>query len=72
MLNLKRALENDRLLRSLTGLNRKAFDELSQVFDTVYQETLQTSQRWRTQSEITERGSQTVLHLVLLQVLSHI
>lgn len=41
MLNLNRALENDRLLRSLTGLNRKAFDELCKVFDRVYQETLQ-------------------------------
>ncbi len=27
MINLHRALNNDRLLRALTGLNRKAFDE---------------------------------------------
>ena len=42
MLNINRALENDRLLRALTGLNRKAFDELCEVFDAVYQETLQS------------------------------
>jgi DDE superfamily endonuclease/Helix-turn-helix of DDE superfamily endonuclease len=41
MLNFDRALKNERLLRALTGLNRKAFDELCKVFSTVYQETLQ-------------------------------
>jgi DDE superfamily endonuclease/Helix-turn-helix of DDE superfamily endonuclease len=41
MLNIARALENDRLLRALTGLNRKAFDELCQIFAAVYQESLQ-------------------------------
>lgn len=42
MLNLQRALENDRLLKALTGLNRQAFDELCEVFGSVYQETLQS------------------------------
>lgn len=42
MLNIQRALENDRLLRALTGLNRQAFDELCEVFGRVYQETLQS------------------------------
>lgn len=37
MLNIERALTNDRLLRALTGLNRQAFDELCEVFDAVYQ-----------------------------------
>lgn len=37
MLNIERALETERLLRALTGLNRKAFDELCEVFDAVYQ-----------------------------------
>lgn len=41
MLNINRALENDRFLRALTGLNRKAFDELCEVFETVYQEQLE-------------------------------
>jgi hypothetical protein len=31
MLNINRALENDRLLRTLTGLNRKAFDQLCEI-----------------------------------------
>lgn len=47
MLNIYRALENDRLLRSLTGLNRKAFDELCEVFSAVYQETLQSDPKPR-------------------------
>ncbi|MGG6266030.1 hypothetical protein ACQ4M3_18370 [Leptolyngbya sp. AN03gr2] len=33
MLNLKRALNQDRLLRALTGLNRKAFDALLPSFE---------------------------------------
>lgn len=41
MLNIQRALENDRLLRALTGLNQKAFNELCEVFGAVYQETLE-------------------------------
>ena len=42
MLNLKRALKNDRLLKALTGLNRKAFDELCKAFGEGYQAFLQT------------------------------
>jgi hypothetical protein len=42
MLNITRALNNDRLIRALTGLNRKAFDELCVVFGPVYEESLQT------------------------------
>jgi DDE superfamily endonuclease/Helix-turn-helix of DDE superfamily endonuclease len=41
MLNVDRALNNDRLLRAMTGLNRKAFNELCQVFGEVYEERLQ-------------------------------
>jgi len=47
MLNISRALANDRLLRALTGLNRKAFDELCEVFATVYQATLQSDPKPR-------------------------
>ena len=32
MLNLQQALKSDRLLRGLTGLNRKAFEELKSTF----------------------------------------
>jgi len=41
MLNIDRALENERLLRALTGLNRNAFDKLCEVFEVVYQEQLE-------------------------------
>ncbi len=47
MLNIYRALENDRLLRALTGLNRKAFDDLCEVFSEVYQETLRSDPKPR-------------------------
>ena len=33
MLNLQRVLGGDRLLRALTGLNRKAFEELKLAFE---------------------------------------
>jgi len=32
MLDVQRALQNDRRLRALTGLNRKAFEELKSTF----------------------------------------
>lgn len=38
MLNLQRALKNDRTLRALTGLNRKAFEQLKPVFAQVLAE----------------------------------
>ena len=41
MLNITRALNNDRLIRALTGLNRKAFDELCVLFAPVYEASLQ-------------------------------
>jgi hypothetical protein len=37
MLNLERALNQDRLLRALTGLNRKAFDALLPDFEQAYE-----------------------------------
>lgn len=37
MLNLERALNQDRLLRALTGLNRKAFDALLPSFEQAYE-----------------------------------
>ena len=47
MLNLTRALNNDRLIRALTGLNRKAFDALCVAFDPVYEESLQAASKPR-------------------------
>jgi hypothetical protein len=47
MLNINRALENDRLLRALTGLNRKAVDELCEVFEVVYQESIESESKPR-------------------------
>jgi hypothetical protein len=39
VLNLQRALKSDRLLRALTGLNRKAFEELKSTFAQVLANT---------------------------------
>jgi hypothetical protein len=47
MINLQRALTNDRLLRSLTGLNRKAFDALLPAFTSAWQAELQAQVRNR-------------------------
>jgi DDE superfamily endonuclease/Helix-turn-helix of DDE superfamily endonuclease len=47
MLNINRALENDRLQRALTGLNRKAFDKLCEVFEVVYQESIESDTKPR-------------------------
>jgi hypothetical protein len=47
MLNINRALVNDLLLRALTGLNRKAFDELCEVFKVVYQESIESDTKLR-------------------------
>ncbi|WP_421658095.1 hypothetical protein [Leptothermofonsia sp. ETS-13] len=38
MLNLDRILQNDRLLRAMTGLNRKAFEKLLPSFSEAYQQ----------------------------------
>ena len=48
MLDINRVLKEDRLLRALTGLNRKAFDELSQGFEIVLnQEAIAKKQKPR-------------------------
>jgi DDE superfamily endonuclease/Helix-turn-helix of DDE superfamily endonuclease len=51
VLNIDRALNNDRLLRAMTGLNRKAFHELCQVFGEVYQEKLQVTAQPRKRAQ---------------------
>ncbi|WP_293071272.1 MULTISPECIES: transposase family protein, partial [unclassified Okeania] len=47
MLNIERALKQDRLLRALTGLNRKAFESLLKSFHQIYQQTLLEKPRQR-------------------------
>jgi hypothetical protein len=42
MLELERILKQDRLLRALTGLNRKAFDALLPSFAQAYWQSLAT------------------------------
>jgi hypothetical protein len=37
MLNLERILESDRLMRAMTGLNRKAFEQLLPSFSEAYE-----------------------------------
>ena len=40
MLDLERILKQDRLIRAITGLNRKAFEGLLPSFTTAYQQSL--------------------------------
>ncbi len=47
MLNVERALKQDRLLRALTGLNRKAFESLLKSFNQIYEQTLLEKPRQR-------------------------
>lgn len=47
MLHIQRVLNQDRLLRALTGLNRKAFDALLATFSPVYEQTRQAQLRQR-------------------------
>jgi len=47
MLNIERALKQDRLLRALTGFNRKAFDALLSTFNAVYEQSLLQQPRQR-------------------------
>lgn len=47
MLNIQRVLQQDRLLRSLTGLNRKAFDALLPGFEEAYENSQPNKPRQR-------------------------
>jgi hypothetical protein len=47
MLNIERALKQDRLVRALTGLNRKALDALLPAFSSVYDQQLLQHARQR-------------------------
>jgi hypothetical protein len=39
MLNLERILQNNRMMRAMTGLNRKAFEELVPSFSEAYRQS---------------------------------
>jgi hypothetical protein len=47
MLNIERALKQDRLLRAMTGLNRKAFDALLPTFSVIYDQQVLQQPRQR-------------------------
>ena len=47
MLDIGRVLNQNRLLRALTGLNLKAFDELVAAFSPPYEQIRQTQPRQR-------------------------
>ncbi|GGA50075.1 transposase family protein [Okeania sp. KiyG1] len=47
MLNIERALKQDRLLRALTGLNHKAFESLLKSFNQIYEQALHSKPRQR-------------------------
>ena len=41
MLNIERALKNERLLRALTGMNCQSFEKLLVAFSSTYQQAQQ-------------------------------
>ena len=45
MLNLEQAIKQDRLLRALTGMNRKAFESLLLIFTEVYEQSREQKPR---------------------------
>lgn len=47
MLKIERVIRQDRLLRALTGLNKKAFESLLSTFQQQYQQSLQSKSRTR-------------------------
>jgi hypothetical protein len=50
MLNLERILNQDRLIRAMTGLNRKAFEELLPSFTEAYEQSLLKQEKERLRS----------------------
>lgn len=47
MLDIERTLKQERLLRALTGLNRKAFDAKQPTFSEIYEQTCRSQPRQR-------------------------
>jgi hypothetical protein len=50
MLNLERILSQDRLMRAMTGLNLKAFEELLPSFAEAYEQSLLKQEKERLRS----------------------
>jgi hypothetical protein len=50
MLNLEHILNQDRLMRAMTGLNRKAFEKLLPSFTEVYEQSLVKQEKERLRS----------------------
>jgi len=48
MIDLEKILKQDRQIRAMTGLNRKAFESLLPSFEEAYQQMLEKKRRWRT------------------------
>ncbi|MEO0012446.1 MAG: hypothetical protein RLZZ535_835 [Cyanobacteriota bacterium] len=48
MLKIEQVVKQDRLLRALTELNKKAFESLVATFEQQYQQSLQSADRKRT------------------------
>lgn len=77
MLHIERALKQDRLLRAMTGLNRKAFDALLPTFSGIYEQEVLQQPRQRAfgggrKARLHNPQDKYVLHPVLLQVLPHL
>jgi hypothetical protein len=71
MLNLERILQNDRLMRAMTGLNRKAFEQLLPSFTEAYQQKQNQGQQQRQRApgggrKATLRTSRDKLFYILL------
>ena len=74
MINLEKILKQDRQIRAMTGLNRKAFESLLPSFEEAYQQMLKTMAniRRRQESNSKNKRRQIIFHPVVRQMLSHI
>jgi hypothetical protein len=74
MINLEKILKQDRQIRAMTGLNRKAFESLLPSFEEAYQQMLKTMAniRRRQESNSENKRRQIIFHPVVLQMLFHI
>ena len=80
MLKIEQVIKQDRLLRALTGLNRKAFESLLPTFNEFYEQTIKEHQKQPRQRAVgggvesspRGRSRQIVLHLIRFQMLSDI
>ena len=57
MLKIEQVIKQDRLLRALTGLNRKAFESLLPTFNEFYQQTITERNRSFSSVKIKNFGS---------------